>query len=147
MRSAVVSAGSIVVLLAASLPLAAQPTGKEWSEKWKAENRQWIALHLIGIQPDRLESVQQLISEGLAPLGFNALVLEVGYGFQFQSHPELETSGFSREQARELARVLSRARRAVDPADELSWPSILGSTTRSIAQEVPAVRRDARNRS
>ena len=95
----------LVVVSATSLPLAAQTPGKAWSEKWKAENKQWIACHLIGVKPDRLDTVEKLIVEGLAPLGFNALILEVDYGFQFKSHPELETGGLNKEQARELAEV------------------------------------------
>ena len=94
----------LVVLLAASLPLAAQTPGKAWSERWKVDNEQWIAYHLMGVKPDRLDAVKKLIVEGLAPLGFNALVLEVDYGFQFKSHPELETSGLNKEQARMLPR-------------------------------------------
>jgi len=68
----------------------------------EAENKQWIAYHLIGLQPDKLDTAKQLVAEGLAPLGFNALVLEVDYSFQFKSHPELETNGLSKDQAREL---------------------------------------------
>ena len=44
------------------------------------------------------------IEEGLKPLGINVIVLEVNYGFKFQSHPELsDGSGLSREDARDLA--------------------------------------------
>jgi hypothetical protein len=93
----------MVVLLAATFPLGAQTTGQTWSAKWKAANKQWIAYHLIGLQPDRLDTAKQLVAEGLAPLGFNVLVLEVDYNFQFKSHPELETKGLTKEQVRELA--------------------------------------------
>lgn len=92
-------------LLAASLPLAAQTPGKSWSEKWKAQNQRWIGYHLIGLQPDKLEDAKRLVAEGLAPLGFNVLVLEVDYSFPFKSHPELETRGLNRQQARELVEV------------------------------------------
>ncbi|NUQ64526.1 MAG: family 20 glycosylhydrolase [Pirellulales bacterium] len=94
----------LLLLLAASLPLPAQ-TPKAWSEKWKAENKRWIACHLIGLKPDKLDAAKQLVVEGLAPLGFNALVLEVDYGFQFKSRPELEADGLSREQVRDLVEV------------------------------------------
>jgi hypothetical protein len=96
---------ALVVLLAAPLPLAAQTTGKAWSERWKAENKQWVACHMIGVGPDKLDAAKKLIVEGLVPLGFNALVLEVDYGFQFKSHPELETGGLNKEQARMLAEL------------------------------------------
>lgn len=93
----------LVVLLVVSLPLAAQTSEKAWSEKWKAENKRWIAYHLIGLAPDDIDVAKRLIVEGLVPLGFNALILEVDYGFQFQSHPELESRGLNKAQARELA--------------------------------------------
>jgi hypothetical protein len=96
---------ALVVLLAAPLPLAAQTTGKAWSERWKAENKQWVACHMMSVGPDRLGAAKKLIVEGLVPLGFNALVLEVDYRFQFESHPELETSGLNKEQARMLAEL------------------------------------------
>lgn len=96
---------ALVVLLAAPLPLGAQTTGKAWSERWKAENKQWVACHMMSVGPDRLDAAKKLIVEGLVPLGFNALVLEVDYRFQFKSHPELETSGLNKEQARMLAEL------------------------------------------
>ena len=98
----------LAVFVATSLPLSAQPPGKSWSENWKSENKQWIALHLMGRQPKTLDAVKRLISEALAPRGFNVLVLEVDYGFQFKSHPELETSGLDEEQARMLAEFCRR---------------------------------------
>jgi hypothetical protein len=36
----------LAVLLACSLPLGAQAPGNAWSEKWKTENKQWIAFLL-----------------------------------------------------------------------------------------------------
>lgn len=102
MRRLMNAVASVVVLLTISMPRAARAADAEWSAKWKSEHKQWVAMHLMG-SPERLESLKRLISEGLRPLGFNALVLEVGYGFRFQSHPELETGGFNREQAQKLA--------------------------------------------
>ena len=95
----------LVVLLATTLPLAAQTPEQSWSEKWKAENKQWTAYHLIGMRADRLDTVKQLIIEGLAPLGFNALILEIDYSFEYKSHPELETNGLKHDQLRELAEL------------------------------------------
>ena len=95
----------LAVLLAASSPLAAQTAGKAWSAKWKAENKRWIACHLIGLRPDKLAGAKRLVAEGLAPLGFNALILEIGYSFPFKSHPELETKGLDKSQVRELVEV------------------------------------------
>jgi hypothetical protein len=93
---------SWLVLLIATSALAAQTPDKTWSTQWNANNKRWIACHLIGLEPGKVESAKRLIREGLAPLGFNVLVLEIDYSYPFQSHPELGTSGLSREQAREL---------------------------------------------
>ena len=43
---------------------------------------------------------------GLAKLGVNALILEVDYGFQFASHPELNAPGnITKEQAKSFAQL------------------------------------------
>ena len=62
----------------------------------RPKNKRWIACHLMSVQNDKLDIVKRLVSEGLAPLGFNALILEVDYSFQFTSHPELETRGLNK---------------------------------------------------
>jgi hypothetical protein len=49
----------------------------------------WVALHLLGYQNDAdLESIENQLPD-LAARGVNVLVLEVDYGFEFRSHPEL----------------------------------------------------------
>lgn len=93
-------------LLAAAAPgLAAQPAGKAWSETWKAENRQWKAYHLMSPVGEKLPVTKTLIADVLAPMGINVLIVEVGYGFEFTSHPELQGRGLNKDQARELTRV------------------------------------------
>jgi hypothetical protein len=52
-------------------------------------NSPWIALHLLHFQNDAdLETIEAQLPD-LAARGVNVLVLEVDYGFEFQSHPEL----------------------------------------------------------
>jgi hypothetical protein len=69
--------------------------------------RPWIALHLINRATD--ESLVELGSQlpGLAKLGVNCLILEVNYGFDFQSHPKLRASErpISKRGAQRLART------------------------------------------
>ena len=52
----------------------------------------WCALHLLGFQNDA--DLQRIEAElpALAARGVNVLVLEVDYGFEFRSHPELRSS-------------------------------------------------------
>ena len=83
-------------------PVTAQPAGRDWIEQWKAQNKSWRALHLIGPRPEKLEVTKELISEVLAPMGINVLILEVNYGFRYESHPELQCRGLDRKHAREL---------------------------------------------
>ena len=135
-------------LLAASLPLAAQTPGKSWSEKWKAQNQRWIGYHLIGLQPDKLEDAKRLVAEGLAPLGFNVLVLEVDYSFPFKSHPELETRGLNRQQARELVEVCRKNGVRLIPLmnclGHQSWGARSGALLKKYPQfdETPAIPQD-----
>jgi hypothetical protein len=95
----------IAAMLAAVSPLRAQTTGQAWGTQWQAQNKRWIAYHLIGLRPNQLDVAKRLVTDALAPLGFNVLVLEVDYDFSFQSHPELKTTGLSKEQTRELVAV------------------------------------------
>jgi gamma-glutamyltranspeptidase/glutathione hydrolase len=81
---------------------AADSPDHRWLAQWKNKNPTWRAVHLIGPRPQKLSITKRFISEALAPMGINALILEVNYGFQYRSHPELECQGLNKEQAREL---------------------------------------------
>jgi hypothetical protein len=137
-----------IFLVLASQPLTAQTPGKAFSEKWKADNKRWIAYHLIGLQPDKLEHAKRLVSEGLAPLGFNVLVLEVDYSFRFKSHPELETTGLNRQQARELVEVCRKHGLRLIPLmnclGHQSWGARPGALLKKYPQfdETPAIAQD-----
>jgi hypothetical protein len=59
--------------------------------------------------PEGLPPLRRAITEVLAPLGVNVIIYEVGYNFDFESHPELRYPRFiNKTHARELA-VLCRA--------------------------------------
>jgi Glycosyl hydrolase family 20, catalytic domain len=52
----------------------------------------WLAVHLLDYKSDAdLEALEQQLPT-LAARGVNVLVLEVNYGFEFRSHPELRLS-------------------------------------------------------
>jgi len=91
---------SLFLVLAGVLPSWA--ADRVWLENWQKTNASWRALHLIGPRPDKLDLTKRFVAEVLAPMGINALILEVNYGFEYQSHPELECRGLSRKQARDL---------------------------------------------
>jgi Glycosyl hydrolase family 20, catalytic domain len=66
---------------------------------------QWRAVHMISSGRGGLPILKRAIAEKLAPMGVNALILEVNYGFKFRSHPELSggESALRVEDARDLA--------------------------------------------
>ena len=87
------------------------------------------SLHLIGPQPERMALTEQFVRESLVPLGINVLILEVDYGFQFTSHPDLECRGINKEQARKLAETCRNNGIRLIPLfnclGHQSWASIL----------------------
>jgi hypothetical protein len=58
-------------------------------------NGQWRAIHFLSPGRDGLPVLKRAIIEKLAPMGVNVVILEVNYGFAFQSHPELSSGGKS----------------------------------------------------
>ncbi len=87
----------------------AEPPHKDWLEQWRKKNPTWRAMHLIGPTAGRMALTEQFVKESLVPRGFNVLILEVDYGFEFKSRPELRCRGVSKEQTRKLAEVCRRS--------------------------------------
>src|ERR1700733_12342567 len=50
---------------------------------------QWRGIHITSPGRRGLPLLKKAITEKLAPIGINALIVEVNYGFDFKSHPEL----------------------------------------------------------
>lgn len=98
-RALVMFLASVFALAVTSIATAAD---KAWLETWQRKNPTWRALHLIGPRAERLDVTRELISKFLVPMRFNVLILEVNYGFQYTSQPELDCRGLTRQQAREL---------------------------------------------
>jgi hypothetical protein len=74
-----------------------------WLRSWHAANNTWRGVHMSVHNDDQAQQLLDAFPK-LAALGVNALVLEVNYGFDFQTHPELRATPFlSRARARELA--------------------------------------------
>jgi hypothetical protein len=95
---------------AASGAVPAQETGnsKRWLSEWNKKNPVWRGVHLSAHSDDQANALMEALPK-LAAAGVNVVVLEVDYGFQFQSHPELcAKPGMSRERARALAEAAHR---------------------------------------
>jgi hypothetical protein len=90
----------IMLLGLAWLSMSAAAKDSEWLKDWQQKNKTWRAIHFTSLN---LPGLKQCITEVLAPRGFNVLILEVDYRFQFKSHPELaDPKGLTREQVRQL---------------------------------------------
>jgi hypothetical protein len=69
----------------------------------------WRGVHVMawGLAggPDGLAPLKEAVAKVLAPGGVNVIVLEVGYNYEYQSHPELrQTKYITKAEARDLAR-------------------------------------------
>jgi len=74
--------------------------------KEATQPKRWRGVHIMAPNPDGLPLLKRAISEVLAPLGVNVIVLEVNYKFEFQSHPELRMEPVLRKaEARDLAEL------------------------------------------
>jgi hypothetical protein len=87
-------------------------TGCALSQKPKVvsevtKETEWRAVHLFAPWHDEMPMFKRVITEVLAPLGVNVLILEVNYKYAFQSHPELRARGanLTKADARELAQL------------------------------------------
>ncbi len=78
-----------------------------------AQRARWRGVHVMAWGPaggpDGIAPLKRAITEVLVPLGVNVIVYEVGYNFEFQSHPELRyPQVITRAQARDLAQFCRR---------------------------------------
>jgi len=64
----------------------------------------WRGVHFLSPGKSGLPPLRRAIEESLAPMGVNVLILEVNYGYEYKSHPELRgQNALSKTDARELA--------------------------------------------
>lgn len=70
-------------------------------------NQEWRAIHLFAPWHSEMEMFKRTISEKLAPMGINTIVIEVNYKLAFESYPELREPGqnLTKEDARALAEL------------------------------------------
>jgi hypothetical protein len=57
------------------------------------QDAQWRGVHFFSPGHGGVPSLKRAIAEVLAPMGVNVVVLEVNYGYEFESHPELRWEG------------------------------------------------------
>ncbi len=69
------------------------------------QSAQLKGFHLRFGQHEEVGALKRVISEALAPLGVNTLVLECNTSFTFKSHPEVSGGTLTKSDARDLARL------------------------------------------
>jgi hypothetical protein len=80
-------------------------SGTKWLKTWRAQNPVWRGVHLsLNADEQATGLIEQLPK--LAAVGVNALIVEVNYSFDFQSHPELRAGRFvTKARAQELTKA------------------------------------------
>ena len=88
------------------LAMTPKPKDNAWLTNWKQQNPTWRGLHLYDVPHDKVATLERLITEQLAPLGINYLILEVNYNFAYQSHPKLaKDNGLTYDDAKMLVKL------------------------------------------
>src|SRR2546423_155231 len=93
-----------LLLLSTALPVlsAAPAETNSWLANWRATNHFWRGVHLSAHNDKQAATLIEQFHH-LAAAGVNVVILEVDYGFEFQAHPELRSTGYiTRSRAREL---------------------------------------------
>ena len=96
-------------LAACLLMAAAESRGQDNSKSAAPPARPWRGVHVMawGLAggPEGLAPLKEAVARVLAPMGVNVIVMEVGYNYEFKSHPELRQTKFiTKAQAQDLAR-------------------------------------------
>jgi hypothetical protein len=96
------AAAGVVGLCTARVAVGQEATGGKPAANDEA---QWRGVHMMSPGRQGLPLLKRAITDKLAPMGVNALIIEVNYGFEFKSHPELNGGGNALrvEDARDLA--------------------------------------------
>ena len=73
-----------------------------WLRKWQAANPKWRGVHLSAQNGDQADALLVSLPK-LAAAGINVVIVEVDYGFEFESHPEVRAERYlTKAQARQL---------------------------------------------
>ncbi len=59
----------------------------------RQQKSEWRAVHIVAPRSEDVPLLNMAIEKTLTPLKINALILEVNYGFEYRSHPELRANG------------------------------------------------------
>lgn len=94
-------------------------SGPSTPEVGLVEDEQWRGVHFFSPGHGGVPDLKRAISEVLAPMGVNVIVLEVNYGYEFESHPELRWQGAISDSPDEGALTEADARELSDLCSSL----------------------------
>ncbi len=104
------SLGAVVAILCVLVSTSVRASDEDNGGNTATKNKEWRGVHVMawglaggseGIAP-----LKEAIVKVMVPSGVNVIVLEVGYNYDYQSHPELtQTKFITRADAQDLARL------------------------------------------
>ncbi len=72
------------------------------------ESRPWLGVHVLTASGDKIAELTEVVGR-LADVGINAIVAEVNYGYEYQSHPELRASNAANKE--QIAKLVAECRK------------------------------------
>ncbi len=122
----------VVVLSSVSFCSNAKPELRE--SPWK---RPWLGVHVLVSSADKIEQLATA-TDGLAKAGINCLIVEVNYGYQYKSHPELGSrGGISRESAGKLVEACRKNHIRLIPQFQCLGHQSWSSNTAALLTQYP----------
>ena len=111
-KSAIALGLAALSVIGLSVPEKAMGQEPSADKPASSTDTQWRGVHMMSPGRRGLPLLKRAITEKLAPMGVNVLILEVNYGFAFQSHPELGggENALRVEDARDLAETCRKLR-------------------------------------
>lgn len=70
--------------------------------------RPWLGVHVLMTSRDKTVQLTEVVDQ-LADLGINAIVAEINYGYEYQSHPELRAGNASSKE--QIAALVARCKK------------------------------------
>jgi len=72
------------------------------------QSQPWRGVHVLMTSQDKTEQLTEVVGE-LAELGINVIITEINYGYEYKSHPELQTASPSNKE--QIKKLLAECRK------------------------------------
>ena len=74
----------------------------------RPDGRPWLGVHVMLTSRNHTAELTEVVGR-LAELGVNAIVAEINYGYEYQSHPELRSGNVSNKE--QIGRLVAECRK------------------------------------